>query len=69
MAPHLHLAAAAGTECSEDPPAEPNTIRVVLADDHRAVRRNLRLLLDAEADVEVAAEATDLDTVALHLQG
>lgn len=44
-------------------------IRVVLADDHAAVRRNLRLLLDAEEDVEVIAEATDLSMVARHVHG
>jgi len=38
-------------------------IRVVLADDHAMVRRNLRLLLDTEEDVEVIAEACDLETV------
>ena len=38
-------------------------IRVVLADDHARVRRNLRLLLDGEGDVEVAAEAADLAAV------
>jgi two-component system, NarL family, response regulator NreC len=34
-------------------------ITVVLADDHAVVRTGLRLLLDAEADVEVVAEAGD----------
>lgn len=34
-------------------------IKVVLADDHRMVRRNLRLLLDRERDLEVIAEAGD----------
>jgi two-component system response regulator NreC len=38
-------------------------IRVLLADDHRLVRRNLRLLLDGEDGVEVIAEAADLSTV------
>jgi two-component system response regulator NreC len=42
---------------------------VVLADDHAAVRRNLRLLLDAEEDVEVIAEAADLSTVVRHVHG
>ena len=34
-------------------------IRVVLADDHAAVRQALRLLLDSNADIEVVAEAGD----------
>lgn len=42
---------------------------MVLADDHAAVRRNLRLLLDAEEDVEVIAEAADLSTVLRHVHG
>lgn len=36
-------------------------IRVVLADDHELVRRGLRLVLDAEDDIEVVAEAGDCD--------
>jgi DNA-binding NarL/FixJ family response regulator len=34
-------------------------IRVVIADDHAIVRAGLRALLDAEADVQVVAEAGD----------
>jgi DNA-binding NarL/FixJ family response regulator len=33
--------------------------RVLLADDHAVVRRGLRLVLDAEPDLEVVAEAAD----------
>jgi two-component system response regulator NreC len=36
-------------------------IRIVLADDHAVVRAGLRLLLDAEDDFEVVAEAGDVD--------
>jgi two-component system response regulator NreC len=36
---------------------------VVLADDHRLMRRGLRLLLDTEDDVQVIAEADDIATV------
>ncbi len=36
-----------------------NVIRIVLADDHAMVRRGLRLVLDAEPDLEVVAEAGD----------
>jgi two-component system response regulator NreC len=33
------------------------TIRIILADDHRIVRQGLRILLEAEPDMEVIAEA------------
>ena len=36
-------------------------IRVVLADDHASLRRNLRLLLEREDEVEVVGEANDLE--------
>jgi DNA-binding NarL/FixJ family response regulator len=35
------------------------TTRILLADDHTVVRRGLRLVLEAEADLEVVAEAAD----------
>jgi two-component system response regulator NreC len=44
-------------------------IRIVLVDDHAVVRSALRLLLDAEADLEVAAEAGDVDDAARYLSG
>jgi DNA-binding NarL/FixJ family response regulator len=37
----------------------PLVTRILLADDHAMVRRGLRLVLDAEPDLEVVAEATD----------
>ena len=37
----------------------PLTARILLADDHAMVRRGLRLILDAEPDLEVVAEAGD----------
>ena len=52
-----------------DPPHRPahyrcamgdEKVRVVLADDHAVVRKGLRLLLEAEADAEVVAEAGDV---------
>lgn len=39
--------------------AEAPPIRVVLADDHAAVRQALRLLLDAQPDLDVVGEAAD----------
>ncbi len=38
------------------------TVRIVLADDHAVVRSGLRMLLDAEDDLEVVAEAGDAET-------
>ena len=35
------------------------TTRIMLADDHRLVRRGLRMILDAQPDLEVIAEASD----------
>jgi DNA-binding NarL/FixJ family response regulator len=43
------------------PPAMPQ-IRVALAEDHAAMRRTLRRLLENEPDVEVIADAGDLET-------
>lgn len=37
----------------------PTVTRIVLADDHAVVRKGLRLVLDAEPDLEVVAEASD----------
>jgi DNA-binding NarL/FixJ family response regulator len=37
----------------------PLKTRILLADDHAIVRRGLRLILDAEPDLEVVAEAAD----------
>ena len=48
---------------------EKHTIRVVLADNHAAMRRSLRRLLDGEAGVEVIVEAGDLPTVLREVQG
>ena len=60
MLGHLQLAHSAG-----DAPvgASDETIRVVLADDHEAMRRNLRRLLDGERGITVIAEADDLASV------
>ena len=38
-----------------------DSITIVLADDHSVVRSGLRILLEAESDIEVVAEAGDVD--------
>ena len=43
------------------PSVEAGTITIVLADDHPVVRSGLRMLLEAEDDIEVVAEAGDVD--------
>ncbi len=50
---------------SEFAPKSVRPVRVVLANDHAAMRRSLRLLLD----VEVIGEAGDLTTVVSHVHG
>jgi two-component system, NarL family, response regulator NreC len=45
------------------------TTTIVLADDHTVVRSALRMLLEAEADFEVVAEAGDADTAIRYVRG
>jgi two-component system response regulator NreC len=49
--------------------AEPETIRIVLADDHPVVRSGLRLLLEEQADFEVVAEAGDVEEARRYVRG
>jgi len=44
-----------------DPLAPAGSVTIVLADDHEVVRNGLRMVLEAEADFEVVAEAGDLE--------
>ena len=48
-------------------PGPPTTI--VIADDHSVVRSGLRMLLDAEPDFEVVAEAGDVDSARRYVRG
>lgn len=49
--------------------ADAATIRIVIADDHAIVRRGLRMLLDAEPDFEVVAEADNAGAARRHVHG
>ncbi len=59
----------------QGPPAEGKpegslrAIRIVIADDHAVVRRGLRQVLNAEGDLEVVAEAADLDGARRYVRG
>ena len=44
-------------------------IRIVLADDHAVVRSGLRLVLDSEPDLEVVAEASDIESARRYVRG
>lgn len=46
-------------DASQETPANPRHIRIVLADDHPIVRDGLRKLLVLEDDIEVVGEASD----------
>jgi len=65
MLPFLRLASVPDPK-PEGAPAGP--IRIVLADDHTAMRQNLRLLLDGEADLDVVAETDSLRSVMRHVR-
>ncbi len=62
MTVHLRLAP------DPDAPAQSvYPIKIILADDHATVRRNLRLLLDREDGLQVVAEAGDISAVMRHV--
>lgn len=52
-----------------NPGAGNDKIEIVLADDHGVVRTALKMLLDAEPDFEVVAEAEDADGAARYTAG
>jgi two-component system response regulator NreC len=54
---------------SDQAPDTPETISIVIADDHAIVRRGLRQLLDGEAGFEVVAEADDVESARRYLRG
>jgi two-component system, NarL family, response regulator NreC len=64
MLPFLRLAPVPDSEPDANPTG---SIRIVLADDHAAMRKSLRLLLDGEADIDVIAETDSLSAVIAHV--
>ncbi|MDQ2897914.1 MAG: response regulator transcription factor [Actinomycetota bacterium] len=54
---------------ADDAETPDRRLRIVIADDHSVVRAGLRLLLDAEPDFEVVAEAGDAQTAARRVRG
>jgi two-component system response regulator NreC len=54
-------------EATEESSAAPT--KIVIADDHSVVRSGLRMLLDAEPDFEVVAEAADVDGARRYVRG
>src|SRR5918993_191135 len=57
------------THTPVDVTPETDRITIVLADDHAVVRSGLRMLLEAEADIEVVAEAGDVDAAKRYTLG
>jgi len=51
-----------------EPDGASNPIRIVLADDHAAMRHSLRMLLDGETDLDVIAETDSLGSVMDHVR-
>jgi two-component system, NarL family, response regulator NreC len=66
MAARPHLVAA---HPPPSPKPESAPIDVVLAEDHATMRRSLRQLLDSEPDIQVVAEAPDLNMAITHVHG
>jgi two-component system, NarL family, response regulator NreC len=58
-----------GVAGDSDRQAGAHPIRLVLADDHAVVRSGLRMLLDSESDLEVVAEASDVDGARRYVRG
>lgn len=63
MFPALHLASVPDSELH----ASAAPIRILLADDHAAMRQSLRVLLEGEADISVIAETDSLQSVLGHV--
>jgi two-component system response regulator NreC len=64
MLPFLRLAPVPDSEPDTD---TGGSIRIILADDHAAMRKSLRVLLDGEADIDVIAETDSLSALIAHV--
>lgn len=62
---------AESAESAEEPAPSPGseTIQIVLADDHAVVRSALRMLLDSESDLQVVAEAGEVESALRFVRG
>jgi two-component system response regulator NreC len=58
-----------GEQAKQQSPTTEATIRIVLADDHVVVRSGLKLLLESESDLEVVAEAGDIEGAQRYVRG
>jgi Response regulator containing a CheY-like receiver domain and an HTH DNA-binding domain len=65
----IRSVSASGREETGEQQSAPRGISIVLADDHNVVRSALRMLLDAEHEFEVVAEAVDADSAARYVLG
>jgi two-component system response regulator NreC len=63
------MAAATLSSVDGESSQDRTNIRLLIADDHVVVRSGLRMLLDAEEDLEVVAEAGDLDEARRYVLG
>jgi two-component system response regulator NreC len=59
----------AGASSQPQAHRDPETIRVVIADDHAVVRRGLRQVINSEDDLEVVAEASNLGDARRYVRG
>src|SRR5258707_11526858 len=54
-----HIRANTATDAPPRPEGDEGKIRVLLADDHTILRAGLRMMLNAQRDIEVVGEASD----------
>jgi two-component system response regulator NreC len=49
-------------DSNDESDAVPETVKVIIADDHNVVREGLKMMLDSQPNLRVVAEAADADT-------
>jgi DNA-binding NarL/FixJ family response regulator len=69
LRPCLHIYAWLAVERPRATPSADRLIRVVLADDHAAMRGNLQALLGGEPDLKVITEVSDASAAVRNLDG